>query len=128
MIYVLIFGSCILVVELFLFLDLWKHGSSLVFHSRDGLRVLTAADLGDDEKEAFARSASLAMLRSTTGLTFKILLIAGILYLLYGLTVWVFPSLGPGLSRALVSPAIILSSALAAACYARVRHAVVEQL
>lgn len=128
MTYALLFGLCVIFVELFLFLDLRRQAAAILRQARQSVSVLTDRDVGDDEKEAFVRSAALGVLGTTGGFAAKLALIAGVLYAAYRGAAWAFPGLEDALLRDAVSPVVVVTVTLTAVCYAWARDAVVKQL
>ena len=71
MIYVFLVVSCIVFVELFIFLDPKTDAAKIVKRSRESIGVVISSELDDDEKEAFMRNASIQMFKGTFILTIK---------------------------------------------------------
>lgn len=128
MIYALLLLSCVVFLELFLFLDLRAEATAIVARSREAVRVMVAKDMSDDDKEAFMRRASLAMLKATATFTLKFLGIFAVLYAIFLGAVALVPDLERPLLDSFVSPPIILMLTIATASYAWVRNAVLKQL
>lgn len=128
MIYALLLLFCVVFLELFLLLDLRKEATAIVARSREAVRVMVAKDMSDDDKEAFMRRASLAMLKATTTFTLKFLGIFAVLYAIFLGAVALMPDLERPLLDSFVSPPIILMLTIATGLYAWVRNAVLKQL
>ena len=128
MIYALLFLFCIVFLELFLLLDLRKEAIAIVARSRAAVRVMVAKDMSDDDKEAFMRRESLAMLKATAMFTLKFLGIFAVLYAIFLGAVAVMPDLERPLLDSFVSPPIIVMLTIATVLYAWVRNAVLKQL
>lgn len=128
MIYALLFGSCVVFVELFQILRLPEHARALVADAREGMLALGRAGLSDEAKEAYMRAASASVLRATVLLALKLLIIGAVLYALYAAAVLAQPALESELARSLVSPRVIALLTLVAACYVLLRNAVLKQL
>ena len=128
MIYGLLFLFCVVFLEFFLLLDLRKGAIAIAARSREAVRVMVAKDMSDDDKEAFVRRASLAMLKATATLTLKLLGIFAVLYAIFLGAVALVPDLERPLLDSFVSPPIILMLTIATVLYAWVRNAVVKQL
>lgn len=80
---------------------------AIIARSQESMRVLMSPDLGDDEKEAFMRRGSAEIFMATLRFAAKLLLIALVLYLLFLLTVTLFPDLKEALLEDLFSPVVI---------------------
>jgi hypothetical protein len=126
--YALLFLFCVVFLELFLLLDLRKEAVAIVARSREAVRVVVAKGMSDDEKEAFMRRESLAMLKATAMLTLKLLGICAVLYAMFLGTVAVMPDLERPLLDSFVSPPIIVMMTIATVLYAWARNAVLKQL
>lgn len=128
MIYALLLLFCVVFLELFLLLGLRKEATAIVARSREAVRVMVAKDMSDDDKEAFMRRASLAMLKATATFTLKFLGIFAVLYAIFLGAVALMPDLERPLLDSFVSPPIILMLTIATGLYAWVRNAVLKQL
>jgi hypothetical protein len=128
MIYALLFLFCVVFLELFLLLDLRKEAIAIVARSREAVRVMVAKDMSDDEKEAFMRRESLAMLKATAMFALKFLGIFAVLYAIFLGAVAVIPDLERPLLDSFVSPPIIVILTIATVLYAWARNAVLKQL
>lgn len=128
MIYALLILSCVVFLELFRFLRLRKETAAIVARSREAMRVMLAKDISDDDKEAFTRRASLAMLKVTATFTLKLLGMFAVLFAIFVAAIALRPDLERPLLDSLVSPRIILILTIAAVSYAWLRNAVVKQL
>ena len=113
MIYALLLLFCIVFLELFLLLDLRKEALAIVVRSREAVRVMVAKDLSDDDKEAFMRRESLAMLKATAMFTLKFLGIFAVLYAIFLGAVAIVPDLERPLLDSFVSPPIIVMLTIA---------------
>lgn len=128
MIYALLFLFCVVFLELFLLLDLRKGATAIVARSHEALRVMVAKDMSDDEKEAFMRSASLALLKAAATFALKVFGIFLVLYAIFLGAVALAPDLERPLLDSFVSPPILLMLTIATVSYAWVRNAVLKQL
>jgi hypothetical protein len=128
MIYALLFLFCVVFLELFLLLDLRKEAIAIVARSREAVRVMVAKDMSDDEKEAFMRRESLAMLKATAMFALKFLGIFAVLYAIFLGAVAVIPDLERPLLDSFVSPPIIVMMTIATVLYAWARNAILKQL
>lgn len=128
MIYALLFLFCVVFLELFLLLDLRKEAIAIVARSREAVRVMVAKDMSDDDKEAFMRRESLAMLKATAMFALKFLGIFAVLYAIFLGAVAVIPDLERPLLDSFVSPPIIVMLTIATVLYAWARNAVLKQL
>jgi hypothetical protein len=89
---------------------------------------MVAKDMSDDEKEAFMRRESLAMLKATAMFALKFLGIFAVLYAIFLGAVAVIPDLERPLLDSFVSPPIIVILTIATVLYAWARNAVLKQL
>ena len=128
MIYVPLMLFCIVFFELFLRLRIGTDAMAIIARSREAMRVLQSAQLGDDEKEVFVRRASGQIFIATLRFAAKFALIALALYALFWCTVTPFPDLGGPLLESLVSPLVVVSLSAATMAYAWARKTVVAQL
>ena len=128
MIYALLLFFCIVFFELSGLMDLRKEALAIVTRSRAAMRVMTAADMSDDDKEKFMRRESLGMLRTTGTFTLKFLGIIAVLYAAFLGVVALVPRLEQPLLDSFVSPSMILLLTAATVLYAWLRNAVVKQL
>jgi hypothetical protein len=128
MIYALLLLFCIVFLELFLLLRLRREATAIVARSREAARVMVAKDMSDDDKEAFMRRASLAMLKLTVTFTLKFLGIFAVLYAIFLGAVALMPDLERPLLDCFASPPIILMLTIVSGLYAWVRNAVLKQL
>jgi hypothetical protein len=128
MIYALLFLLCVVFLELFRLLDLRKETIAILARSREALRITVAKDISDDDKEAFMRRASLAMLGATATFTLKFLGIFAVLYATWLGVVALSPDLERPLLDSLVSLPTVSLLTIATMAYARMRNAVLEQL
>ena len=126
MIYVFLLASCIVFIELFIVLDLRREATSIVTRSHAGMRVLTSADLDDDEKEALVRRASVDLFKATLLFSLKFLMIALALYIMFWLAVALFPDLRNPILESIASPTIIIGLTLAAAAYVWARNVLLK--
>lgn len=126
--YVALMALCILFVEAFIRLGLHKEAGAVLSGSRDGLGILTAAELGDDDKERLVRRASLEILRTTGLLALKLALLASLLYAAYRGFVAAFPSIEAPMAQSLVSLPGLVALTAASAGYAWLRHVARQQL
>ena len=122
MTYALLLILCVVFFELFKLLRIGKDAIALVVRSQEAVRVLQSPTLGDDEKESLTRRASLDIFKATFRFALKFLLIALALYLLFLLSVALFPELKEPMQAALFSPAVIVALTFATLLYAWVRR------
>ena len=99
MIYAPLFVFCIVLFELFALLKMGTDAMAIIARSQEAMRVLRSVDLGDDEKEVFMRRGSADIFMATVRFAAKLLLIGVLLYLLFLLTVTLFPDLKEGVAR-----------------------------
>jgi hypothetical protein len=128
MIYVLLLLFCIALFELFELLNLRKDAVHIVARSREAMRVVAAKDMSDDDKEAFMRRASLAMLKTTGLFTLKFLGVLAVVYAIFLGVVALIPDLEQPLLASFVSPSTIVLLTIATLLYAWLRNAVLKQL
>ena len=128
MIYVFFVISCIVFIELFIFLNLQTEAAKIITRSREAMGVVISSELDDDAKEAFMRRAAIEMFKATFIFAIKFLLIVVVLYAMYWLLVRIFPELRYPILESLVSPIIIIGVTFAAMSYAWVRNVIIKQL
>ena len=126
MIYVFLVVSCIVFVELFIFLDLKTDAAKIVKRSHKSIGVAISSELDDDEKEDFMRKASIQMFMGTFILTIKFLLIAVVLFAMYWLMISFVPDLRDPILNSFVSPIVIIGVTAAAMSYAWVRNVILK--
>ena len=118
MIYAVLFPFCIVLFELFALLNI----------GRDAMRVLMSSELADDDKEVLMRRGAADTFSATLRFALKFLAIAGVLYLLFLLTVTLFPHLKQAMVESLYSPVAIAVLTVGTMCYAWLRSAIVSRL
>jgi len=128
MIYAVIFPFCIALFELFAWLKIGRDAMAIIARSQEAMRVLMSSELGDDEKEVLVRRGSADIFKATLRFALKFLAIGGVLYLLFLLTVTLFPDLKQALLESLYSPVIIAVLTVVTLCYAWVRRAIGSRL
>ncbi len=116
--------SCVIFIELFIFLDLKNDAMRLVTQSRKAMSVVMSSKLDDDAKEAFLRQASIEMFKATFVLAMKFLVITVVLYAMYWLLVTIAPDLRVPILESFVSPVVIIGVTVVAMSYAWVRNVV----
>ena len=126
MINVFLVISCIVFIELFIFLDLEKEAIGIITRSREAMSVVMSSELDDDAKEAFMRHASIDMFKATFMFVIKFLLIAVVLYAMYWLLVSIAPDLRDPILESFVSPIVIIGVTFAGISYAWVRNVVLK--
>jgi len=124
MIYLFLLVSCVIFIELFIYLDLNKEAMTIITRSRDAMGVVMSSDLDDDAKEAFMRRASVEMFKATFTFAIKFLFIVVVLYAIYWLLINVFPDLRDPVLESLVSPVVIVGMTFAAMSYVWVRNVI----
>jgi len=128
MIYIPLLMFCIVFFELFMLLRLGKDALAIISRSLEGMRMLASAELDDDDKEILVLRMSREILKATLWFASKFVVISLVLYLLFRLTVALFPGLEPKLLEGFVSPIVILVLTVATVCYARMHKVVAARL
>jgi len=128
MIYVVLFPFCIFLFELFVRLNVGRDAMAIITRSQESMRVLTSSELGDDDKEVLMRRGSADIFKATLRFALKFLAIGVLLYLLFLLTVTLFPDLKRALLESLFSPIVIAVLTLGTMCYAWARKAILSRL
>jgi hypothetical protein len=128
MIYAVLFPFCIALFELFGLLKIGRDAMAIITRSQEAMRALMSSELGDDDKEVLMRRGSADIFKATLRFALKFLAIGGVLYLLFLLTVTLFPDLKQAMIESLYSPLIIAVLTLVTLCYAWVRRAIVSRL
>lgn len=126
--YILLFGFCVVFVELFSLFALSRQIVAIGSRAREALHVLAAVELTDADKEAFARRASLALAVATGTFTLKLAGIVVVLYLLYLSITAMFPALEETFRESLVSPVTITVLTAATIAYTWIRNGVIKHL
>jgi hypothetical protein len=116
--------SSLIFVEAFFLLRLDRQARAVVAISRDAFYVLADGRLGDDEKEACARRASLLILKSTSLIVLKLAAIAVVMYAIFVGVTWIHLSSAASLFAALTSPLVLVSVTAVACGYGWVRNAI----
>ena len=128
----MIYGPLILLsvvlFELFVRLKMAENARTIVVTSRESMRVLASAQLGDDEKESRMRRGSIEILQATLWLAAKFLLVGAVLYGLFELIVAIFPGLRQPLLESFVSPSVIVLLTIAIIGYAWARKVALRRL
>ena len=127
MIYVSLLLFCIVFFELFVSLRIGTDAVAIMARSQEAMRVLTSAQLSDDDKEIFTRRASAQIFIATLRFAAKFALIGLVLYALFWCTVSVFPNSERPLLKSFVSPLVIVALTVATMAYAWIRKAVVPR-
>jgi len=126
MIYLVLFPFCIILFELFALLKTSRDATAIITRSREAMRVLMSSELGDDDKEVLMRRGSADIFKATLRFALKFLSIGVVLYLLFLLTVTLFPDLKQAMFESLYSPVVIAILTLGTLCYAWLRKAVLS--
>ena len=128
MIYLVLFPFCIILFELFALLKTSRDATAIITRSREAMRVLMSSELGDDDKEVLMRRGSADIFKATLRFALKFLSIGVVLYLLFLLTVTLFPDLKQAMFESLYSPVIIAILTFGTLCYAWLRKAILSLL
>lgn len=128
MIYAVLFPFCIALFELFALLNIGRDAMAIITRSQEAMRVLMSSELGDDDKEVFMRRGAADNFKATLRLALKFLAIGVVLYVLFQLTVTLFPDLKQAMLESLYSPVVIAVLTVGTMCYAWVRRAIVSRL
>jgi hypothetical protein len=128
MIYLVLFPFCIILFELFALLKTSRDATAIITRSREAMRVLMSSELGDDDKEVLMRRGSADIFKATLRFALKFLSIGVVLYLLFLLTVTLFPDLKQAMFESLYSPVVIAILTFGTLCYAWLRKAVLSLL
>ena len=128
MIYLVLFPFCIILFELFALLKMGRDATAIITRSREAMRVLMSSELGDDDKEVLMRRGSADIFKATLRFALKFLSIGVVLYLLFLLTVTLFPDLKQAMFESLYSPVVIAILTFGTLCYAWLRKAVLSLL
>ena len=123
MIYAVLFPFCIVLFESFVLLKIGSDAMAIITRSQEAMRVLRSSEIGDDEKEVLMRRASADNFKATLRFALKFLSIGLVLYVLFLLTVTLFPDLKQALLESLFSPVVIAVLTFGTMCYAWVRKA-----
>jgi len=128
MIYAVLFPFCILLFELFALLKMGRDAMAIITRSQEAMRVLMSSELGDYDKEVLMRRGSADIFKATLRFAVKFLSLGVVLYLLFLLTVTLFPDLKQALFESLYSPVVIAVLTFGTMCYAWVRKAILSRL
>ena len=128
MIYAVLFPFCMVLFELFALLKIGRDAMAIVTRSQEAMRVLMSAELADDDKEVLMRRGSADIFKATLRFALKFLAIGVVLYLLFLLTVTLFPDLKQALFESLYSPVVIAVLTVGTMCYAWARRSIVSRL
>ena len=128
MIYAVLFPFCIALFELFELLKIGRDAMAIITRSQEAMRVLRSSELGDDDKEVLMRRGSADIFKATLRFALKFLAIGVVLYLLFLLTVALFPDLKQAMLESLYSPVVIAVVTVGTMCYAWVRRSIVSRL
>ena len=123
MVYAPLLLLCIVFFELFMLLRIGRDALGIVTRSQEAMRLLTSAELGDDEKEVAMRRASADMFKLTLRFAAKLLGIALVLYLLFELSVVFSPERKQAMLEGLFSPVVIAILTAATIFYGWARRA-----
>jgi hypothetical protein len=128
MIYAVLFPFCIALFELFGLLNIGRDAMAIITRSQEAMRVLMSSELGDDDKEVLMRRGSAAIFKATLRFALKFLAIGVVLYVLFLMTITLFPDLKKAMLESLYSPVVIAVLTVGTMCYAWVRRAIVSRL
>jgi hypothetical protein len=128
MIYAVLFPFCIVLFELFALLKIGRDALAIIARSQESMRVLMSAEIADDDKEVLMRRGSADIFKATLRFGLKFLAIGAVLYLLFLLTVALFPDLKQALLESLYSPVVIAVLTAVTLCYAWVRRTIIARL
>jgi hypothetical protein len=128
MIYAVLFSFSIALFELFALLKIGRDAMAIITRSQEAMRVLMSSELGDDDKEVLMRRGSADIFKATLRFALKFLAIGVVLYLLFLLTVTLFPDLKQAMLESLYSPVVIAVLTVGTMCYAWVRRTIVSHL
>lgn len=128
MIYAVLFPFCIVLFELFALLNIGRDALAIITRSQESMRILMSAELADDDKEVLMRRGSADIFKATLRFALKFLAIGAVLYLLFLLTVALFPDLKQAMLESLYSPVVIAVLTVETLCYGWVRRAIVARL
>lgn len=121
MLYIYLAVSCIAFIESFIALDIQRDARALITRSREAMSVIMSSDLDDDQKEAYTRSASLQMFKSTGLFVIKFLAIGAALFVIYWATITALPALRTPILASFVSPLYLIGLTALAFIYVWVR-------
>ena len=124
MIYVFLFTSAIVFVELFIALDVRQQAQLIVSRAREATRVILSSDLDDDQKETFMRRSSVEMFAATFKFLMKFLVIILVIYAMFFLITFTFPATREPILESFVSPIVMLGLTLAAFAYVWLRNVI----
>jgi hypothetical protein len=122
MIVVLQILMCIVFVELFVILHLQQDASSILQASKEAMGVLSSSEITDDEKEVFARRASLRIFKVTGSFLGKFLLLFAALYAMYAGAVEFFSMPEESFIQTMLSLPVLLGLTIVAIAYTWIRH------
>ena len=128
MIYAVLFPFCIVLFELFALLKIGRDAMAIITRSQEAMRDLMSSELADDDKEVLMRRGSADIFKATLRFALKFLAIGVVLYLLFLLTVTLFPDLKQPMLESLYSPVVIAVLTVGTLCYAWVRRAIIPRL
>ena len=128
MVYAVLFPFCILLFELFALLKMGRDAMAIITRSQEAMRVLMSSELGDYDKEVLMRRGSADIFKATLRFALKFLSIGVVLYLLFLLTVTLFPDLKQAMFESLYSPVVIAILTFGTLCYAWLRKAILSLL
>ena len=128
MIYAVLFPFCIVLFELFALLKVVPDAMAIITRSQQSMRILMSPEVADDDKEAAMRRASVDISKATLRFGLKLFSIGFILYLLFVLTVLLFPDLKQALLESLYSPIVIAVLSIGTMAYAWVRKTILSRL
>lgn len=125
--YLVLFGLCIVFLELFIRLSVARDAMGILAASRDAMRVMSSPGLSDDEKEAHVRGGSLSIMKATLRMTGKLLAIGIVLYVLYRVVALVLPATGRAIPAMLIEPVPIVVLTAVTLGYAWARARVIDR-
>lgn len=124
MIYGALLVLSVLLFELFLALKIGDDARTILTRSREAMRVLSSAELADDQKESSMRRGSLAILIATLCLAGKLLLVGVVLLALYRFIAVIVPGRERALLESLLSAVGVVTMSATVVGYAWARKAV----
>jgi hypothetical protein len=127
MTYALLLLFCIVFFELFALFGLAKDAMAIIARAQTAMHVLRSPELGDDEKESHMRRGSADIFKATLRFAAKFVLIGLVLYLLFLLTVAVYPDRKEVILESIVSPVVIAMLTVGTGCYVWSRKAILAR-
>ena len=125
MTYAFLIASCVVFIELFIFLDLIRESHKIIADSHEAMRVVIS-DMDDREKETYMRRASLTMLLTTFRFLLKFFTICVALYAMYRVFIYCFPQARQSVLESLISPVAILFLTVVGTAYFWLRSVILK--